>query len=251
MTFVAAALLCLSLGASAEPASLGASDKVSMNEKNDKGSNSLPGTMQEKKQVSGVVKDAAGDPIIGATVLEKITTNGTVTDMDGKFTLNVGKGATLTFSYIGYADQDVAVGSQTSFNITLKEDAELMEEVVVVGYMTQKKGLLTGSVEHMRMSDQMKTVYTTSAGSLLAGKLAGVNVSTPDGVPGSNPSISIRTGSSWKDGRQGVCYVIDGVIRNSTDFNNLSPNEIDDITVLKDAASAAVYGYVRQVESFW
>ena len=99
---------------------------------------------------------------------------------------------------------------------------------------------MTGSVVSMKVGEDLDQIPTTSAGNLLAGKLAGVNVSTPSAIPGSNPGISIRTGSSWN--AQDVIYVIDGVVRGSGDFNNLSPNEIDEITVLKDAASAAIYG---------
>ena len=106
--------------------------------------------------------------------------------------------------------------------------------------MTQKKGLVTGAVSSMKMDEKLNTLPTTSAGNILVGKLAGVSVSTPNGLPGAAPSISIRTGSSWND--QNVTYVIDGVVRGGGDFNNLSPNEIEDITVLKDAASAAIYG---------
>ena len=122
----------------------------------------------------------------------------------------------------------------------MADDTELLDEVVVVGYMTQKKGLVTGAVSSMKMDEKLNTLPTTSAGNILVGKLAGVSVSTPNGLPGAAPSISIRTGSSWND--QNVTYVIDGVVRGGGDFNNLSPNEIEDITVLKDAASAAIYG---------
>lgn len=201
---------------------------------------------QEKKTVTGVIVDENGEPVIGANIIEKGTPdNGTITDIDGKFSLNVGGNATLHISFIGYKDLEVSVKGKNKLSLALESDTELLDEVVVVGYMTQKKGLLTGSVEHMRVDEQMKTLPTTSAGNLLAGKLAGVNVSTPSSAPGSNPDISIRTVSAWtRDDKkqQPVCYVIDGVIRDASDFNNLSPNEIEDITVLKDAASAAVYG---------
>lgn len=201
---------------------------------------------QEKKTVTGVILDQDGEPVIGANIVEKGSTdNGTISDIDGKFSLNVDNDAILRVSFIGYKELEVSVKEKTSLNLTMVSDTELLDEVVVVGYMTQKKGLLTGSVERMRVDEQMKTLSTTSAGNLLAGKLAGVNVSTPSAAPGSNPDISIRTVSAWerdKKKQQPVCFVIDGVIRDASDFNNLPPNEIDDITVLKDAASAAVYG---------
>ena len=199
---------------------------------------------QQSKLVKGTIVDATGMPVIGANVMVKGTTNGTITDMDGNFSLEVPVGATLVVSYIGLANQEIkAIGN--NLTITMKEDAEALDELVVVGYMAQKKGLLSGSVEHMKVDEQMKTLPTTAAGNLLAGKLAGVSVSTPSSVPGSNPDVSIRTVSAWTRNnkkQQPVCYVIDGVIRDASDFNNLSPNEIEDITVLKDAASAAVYG---------
>lgn len=201
---------------------------------------------QNKKTVTGVIVDQDGEPVIGANIVEKGTTdNGTISDIDGKFSLNVSDDAVLHISFIGYKNLEVSVKGKTALNLTMASDTELLDEVVVVGYMTQKKGLLTGSVEHMKMDEQMKTLPTTSAGNLLAGKLAGVNVSTPSAAPGANPDISIRTVSAWerdKKKQQPVCFVIDGVIRDASDFNNLSANEIEDITVLKDAASAAVYG---------
>lgn len=194
---------------------------------------------QQSKRIKGTIVDATGMPVIGANVMVKGTTNGTITDMDGNFSLEAPVGATLVVSYIGLANQEVkAVGN--NLTITMKEDAEALDELVVVGYMTQRKASLTGAVSTMKVDEKMTTIPTTSAGNILVGKLAGVSVSTPDGVPGSNPSISIRTGSSWND--QNIVYVIDGVVRGGGDFNNLSPNEIEDITVLKDAASAAIYG---------
>ena len=195
---------------------------------------------QQKKTITGTIVDPSGMPVIGANVMVKGTTNGTITDMDGKFSLEVASGATLMVSYIGFANQEIKIGNQTVLSITLKEDAEALDELVVVGYTKQKKGLLTGAVVNMSVSEDLEKLPTTSAGNLLVGKIAGVNVSTPTAIPGKNPDISIRTGSSWNS--QGVLYVIDGMVRGGGDFNNLSPSEIEDITILKDAASAAIYG---------
>lgn len=195
---------------------------------------------QSTKRITGVVLDENSDPVIGANIVVKGTTNGTITDMDGTFTLNIDKGNTLLISYIGYNTQEILIGSKKSFSIKLGQDTKALDEVVIIGYTTQKKGLLTGAVSTMSVKDNLKTLPTTSAGNLLVGKLAGVNVGTPNSIPGSNPSVSIRTGSSWND--QGITYVIDGIVRGGGDFNSLSPNEIEDITVLKDAASAAIYG---------
>mgnify|MGYP005921901535 FL=1 len=197
--------------------------------------------VSQKRLVTGVVLDSQGEPVVGANVFEKgEKTNGTITDIDGKFSLNVSDNATLVVSFVGFKNQEIAVKGKDKINIRLADDTELLDEVVVVGYMTQKKGLVTGAVSSMKMDEKLNTLPTTSAGNILVGKLAGVSVSTPNGLPGAAPSISIRTGSSWND--QNVTYVIDGVVRGGGDFNNLSPNEIEDITVLKDAASAAIYG---------
>lgn len=199
-------------------------------------------TNQQSKLVKGTIVDATGMPVIGANVMVKGTTNGTITDMDGNFSLEAPVGATLVVSYVGYSNQEIKVGNQKNLSIALKEDSEALDELVVVGYMTQKKASLTGAVTSMKVEENLTTIPTGSAGNLLTGKMAGVKVGTTSSIPGENPSISIRTVSSWKDNAQPVTYVIDGVVRNSTDFNNLSANEIENISVLKDAASAAIYG---------
>lgn len=197
---------------------------------------------KKSQMVKGTIVDASGEPIIGANVVVKGTANGTITDIDGNFSLDTPEGAILQVSYIGYADQEVKVGKQKILSIVLREDSKTLEEVVVVGYMTQKKASLTGAVSSMKVEENLATIPTGSAGNLLVGKMAGVNVGTTSTIPGENPSLSIRTVSSWKSNAQPVTYVIDGVVRNATDFNNLSANEIDNISVLKDAASAAIYG---------
>lgn len=197
--------------------------------------------VSQDKRVTGVVLDPDGEPIIGANILVRGAKEiGTITDMSGTFSLNVPDNATLVVSYIGFSTQEIALKGKSNLSIILKSDIKSLDEVVVVGYTTQKKGLLTGAVSTMKVDESITSLPTTSAGNILVGKLAGVNVSTPNAVPGSTPDISIRTGSSWN--AQSVTYVIDGIVRGSGDFNNLSPNEIDDITVLKDAASAAIYG---------
>lgn len=193
-----------------------------------------------QKKITGVVTDVKGEAIIGANVMEKGTSNGVVTDLNGNFILEVSANAVIHVSYIGYDALDIPVAGKTNFVIQLRQDAKALDEVVVIGYTTQKKGLLTGAVVSMNVSEDLKTIPTTSAGNILAGKMSGVNVNTPKGIPGTAPDISIRTGSSWN--AQPITYVIDGVVRGSEDFNNLSPNEIENITVLKDAASAAIYG---------
>lgn len=202
-----------------------------------------PTVEQSKKsrKVSGIVKDAAGEPIIGANVIVKgDEAHGVITDFDGNFMLDVPENGNLEISYIGYTTQILPVKGKSSFIVNLKEDAQTLDEVVVVGYTTQKKGLLTGSVVSMKMNESTEKMATTAAANVLVGRLAGVNVGTANGIPGETPTLSIRTKSSSTD--QNVLYVIDGIVRGAGDFNNLSPNEIEDITILKDAASAAVYG---------
>ncbi|MFV0506341.1 MAG: TonB-dependent receptor [Bacteroidales bacterium] len=201
---------------------------------------SLNATNQKEKLVSGVIYDSESLPVAGAIILEKGTSNGTITDVDGKYSLTAEDDAILVVSFIGFKNQEIATKGKERVDIQLENDLGLLDEVVVVGYMTQKKGLVTGAVSTLKVDEKLSTLPTTSAGNILVGKLAGVNISTPSALPGSAPSISIRTGSSWN--AQNVTYVIDGVVRGSGDFNNLSPNEIEDITVLKDAASAAIYG---------
>lgn len=201
---------------------------------------------QKKNTVTGIIYDPEGEPVIGANILEKGTTdNGTISDIDGKFSLNVGDNAVLVISFVGFKNQEVSVKGKEKIKIKMTNDTELLDEVVVVGYMTQKKTSLTGAVASMKMEENLTTIPTTSAGNLLAGKMAGVNVGITNGLPGSTPEISIRTTTSWKekkDNPQPITYVIDGVVRDATDFNNLSANEIENISVLKDAASAAIYG---------
>lgn len=175
---------------------------------------------KKSQMVKGTIVDASGEPIIGANVVVKGTANGTITDIDGNFSLDAPEGAILQVSYIGYADQEVKVGKQKILSIVLREDSKALEEVVVVGYLSQKKASLTGAVSSMKVEENLATIPTGSAGNLLVGKMAGVKVGTTSSIPGENPSISIRTVSSWKDNAQPVTYVIDGVVRNATDFNN-------------------------------
>lgn len=184
--------------------------------------------------------DENGDPLVGASVKVVGQKEGSITNIDGRFTIQGNDKTVLEISFIGCLSQKITVGNSSNLKIVLKEDSKNLEEVVVIGYTTQRKGLLTGSVSTMKVGNDLKNLPTTATGNLLAGKLAGVSVGTPAGIPGTDPDISIRTGSSWN--AQAVTYVIDGVVRGSGDFNALSPNEIEDITVLKDAASAAIYG---------
>ncbi|MEN5054133.1 SusC/RagA family TonB-linked outer membrane protein [Sphingobacterium kitahiroshimense] len=195
---------------------------------------------QQEIIVSGRIVDVNGNPLKGVTVAEKGKRNQQKTEQDGKYQIKVSSSSSLVYTYIGYETVERAIQGKSVQDVTMKLGISDLDEVVVIGYTSQKKSLLTGAVSTMKVDETLNTIPTTSAGNLLIGKLPGVNVSTVNAIPGSQPNISIRTGSSLND--QNVTYVIDGVVRGAGDFNNLSPNEIDDITVLKDAASAAIYG---------
>ena len=192
---------------------------------------------QQAKKVTGCVKDALGEPIIGASVVEKgAPTNGTITDFDGNFTLTV-SGNELQISYIGYLPQVVKVQSGvTSYNVTLKEDTKTLDEVVVIGYGTQKKVNLTGAVASVS-TDDIKDRVQTNVLSAIQGTVPSVTIISR---PGSTPSINFRGRGNL--GTSAPLYVIDGAIADATVFSNLDPNTIESISFLKDAASSAIYG---------
>ncbi|HTM97915.1 MAG TPA: SusC/RagA family TonB-linked outer membrane protein [Pedobacter sp.] len=191
-------------------------------------------------RITGTVVDAKEkSPLAGANISTTTKSNATaVADANGKFTITVPNGAMLKVTMTGY--QAITISAKQGMVIEMTSNSIDMDEVVVVGYGTQKKELLTGSIVTMKMDEMRRNTPTTSLGNLLAGQMTGVRVSTPNGIPGTQPGISIRTGSSFN--AQNVLYVIDGKISGSGDFNNLSPNDIDNISVLKDAASTAAYG---------
>lgn len=210
------------------------------------------------KKVHGVVKDVNGEPIIGANVVVKGNpSNGTITDLNGNFDLSVTSNTTLQVSYIGYNTQELFVGKKTDFNIVLKEDTELLDEVVVVGYGTMKKKDLTGAVASVKMDDApVGTVSTISHA--LAGKVAGLQVNTISAQPGSGSTFRIRGAASVNAGNDPL-IIIDGFPVSPTDDSkiqtgkydsgssdnilaSINPNDIESIEVLKDASSTAIYG---------
>ncbi|HWB94733.1 MAG TPA: SusC/RagA family TonB-linked outer membrane protein [Puia sp.] len=194
------------------------------------------------RPVKGRVVDPDGNPLQGVSIQVKGSSVWAKTDQDGEFSLNVPEDAkTLVISYVGMERQEVSIRNQSVISLVMKPSVAQGQDVVVIGYLSQKKSLLTGSVATAKLDESDREMPTTSAGNLLAGKLPGVNVSTPAGPPGQvAPAITIRTANSWNG--QPVLYVIDGKISSATDFNNLSPNEIDNVSVLKDAATTAAYG---------
>ncbi|MBK0377962.1 TonB-dependent receptor [Mucilaginibacter segetis] len=189
--------------------------------------------------ITGKVIDKNGQPVIGASILEKGTTNGTTTDVNGNFKLNVeGPASVLTIAYIGYNNQEVTVGNQTDIAITLVEDVKALNEVVVVGYGTQRKATVTGAISSVKASD-LQDQQVTRIDDALKGRTAGVNVVQSSGAPGSAPSIRIRGITSINN--SDPLYVIDGVIVDNGGIDNINPNDVESIDVLKDA-SAAIYG---------
>lgn len=192
---------------------------------------------QQKKSITGRVTDNEGVPIIGANIVEVGTTNGTVTDMDGNFTLSVEDDAVLQISYIGYLTQEINTAGRTNIDIVLQEDTQSLEELVVVGYGVQKKKLVTGATIQVG-GDDLTKLSTTSALGALQSQAPGVNITQSSGMPGEGFKVNIR--GIGTVGNSAPLYVIDGVA--GGDINILNPSDIESIDVLKDAASAAIYG---------
>jgi TonB-linked SusC/RagA family outer membrane protein len=194
----------------------------------------------QQRTVSGVVKDLAGEPMPGVSIVVKGTTTGTITDLDGNFNVGVeGDASVLVISFIGYKTQEVRVGSNNSLRITLEEDTQQIDEVVVVGYGVQKKVNLTGSVSNVS-GDRIEGRALTNLSSGLAGLASGVSVSQSSGKPGDdNAAIRIRGISTFSNDYRGPLVIVDG---STGDMNSVNPNDVESIVVLKDAASAAIYG---------
>ncbi|MBR5255548.1 MAG: TonB-dependent receptor [Bacteroidales bacterium] len=193
----------------------------------------------QNRSLSGKVVDGTGAPIIGAAVMVAgQTSNGTVTDFNGQFQLTVPANATLIVSCLGFADKQVAVGNQSVVTIMLEEDVTYLDETVVIGYGVQKKSDLTGAVASVRQDD-LKNRSTSDAAAALQGKVAGVQIITNSGAPGSGASINVR-GVSSNSGNIGPLIIVDGLKVNSIQY--LDPSLIESMEVLKDAASAAIYG---------
>lgn len=192
---------------------------------------------QQDRNIKGKVLDASGEPIIGANVSIKGTTIGTITDMDGNFTLEAPENAILTVSYIGYTPKDLPIGKDGNVTITLKEDTQKLDEVVIVGYSVQKKKDLTGAVSILEIDD-LKDTPVSSVDQMMQGKLSGVNV-MPDNMPGGGVAVRIRGFSTIRN--NDPLYIIDGVpVEGGINF--LNPNDIESMQVLKDASSASIYG---------
>ena len=204
------------------------------------------GGYAQKITVKGTVVDEMNEPVIGANVVEKGTINGIITDLDGHFTLSVDEKAVIVVSYIGYKPQEVNA-TKDPMRIILREDSEMLEEVVVIGYGSVKKDDATGSVTAIK-PDKMNRGLTTNAQDLMAGKIAGVNVVSSGGTPGGGATIRIRGGSSLNANNDplividGLAMDNDGVKGLSNPLSMVNPNDIETFTVLKDASATAIYG---------
>ena len=197
----------------------------------------------QQQTVTGTVYDESGLPLIGVSVQEKGTSNGAITDMDGKFSVKLspeatGGGKILIFSYIGYKTQEVSLDSRTNIEVTMSEDTEQLEEVVVVGYGVQKKSSLTASVASVSNKEIVKTMSSNVA-STLQGRMPGVDIVQQAGVAGADVNILVRGAASF--GATEPLYVIDGAFSNNG-LTSINPNDIESIEILKDGAAAAIYG---------
>ncbi len=191
----------------------------------------------QTQQVKGTVLDNLGEPLAGVNIVEKGTTNGTLTDIDGNFALNVARGKTLVFSFIGYRTTEVVV-SGTTLNVTLEEDSELLEDVVVIGYGSMQRKDLTSSITTVKAKDLNTGVFSDAA-SMLQGKVPGLVVTTT-GDPNGSPSMTLRGASSLRSGAMSPYYVIDGIP--GVDISMVAPDDIESIDVLRDATATAIYG---------
>lgn len=216
--------LCfLLIGASVPPSAHAANPEVAI--------------QQQSRRVTGTVKDVKGEPLLGVNVIVRGTTNGTVTDFDGNYSLEIGASDVLVFSYIGYVSQTLPVSGNV-LNVVLSEDTQNLSEVVVVGYGTQQKKDITGSVAVVDTKELLKS-SGSSASQQLQGKAAGVYIGS-SGAPGSQTMVRIRGINTVND--NGPLYVIDGVSSRNADLSTINPNDIESLQVLKDASAAAIYG---------
>ena len=192
---------------------------------------------QRKNSVTGRVCDAAGSPLVGATVLVKDSTRGTTTGADGTYSVEAEPGAVLLFSYIGYTEREEPVGSRSVIDVTMQEDQSVLEEVVVVGYGTQTRKTVTSAISKMD-GKTLESMPVNLVGDGMKGRIAGLQVATTDATPGSAPKFLIRGGSSINNSNDPI-VLVDGAVR---EMAGLNPNDIESIEVLKDAASAGIYG---------
>lgn len=197
-----------------------------------------PSSKSKEKEVRGIITDKTGEPLIGVSVTVKGTGKGTVTDMNGKWSLSVSEGSVLNFSYIGYSAETVKVGKSNSYNISLSEDNQILDEVVVIGYGSMKRKDITTAVSVVSTADIDERPIIDAA-QALQGKAAGIQVVQPSGAPGEGMSIRVRGATSVQASNEPL-YIVDGMPNDN--ISSLSPADIESMQVLKDASSAAIYG---------
>jgi TonB-linked SusC/RagA family outer membrane protein len=203
----------------------------------------LPCKAFSQVTVSGVVKNTSGETLPGVSIVVKGTTNGAISDANGKYTIkNVPEKGTLVFSFVGMLTEEMAVDGRTQIDMSLADDIKTMEEVVVVGYGEQKKVHVTGSVASVKTED-IDNLPASNLGATLTGRVAGVEITGGSARPGENATIKIRNSDNWSKDGGGTTplYIIDDVVATETDFNDLDPSDVENISILKDA-SAAIYG---------
>ena len=190
------------------------------------------------QNILGTVTDDSGEPVIGATVVEKQNPqNATITNMDGEFTIRVNEGQTLVVSFVGYTAQEVR--AKNGMAVVLKEDAQLLQDVVVIGYGVQKKSVVTAAIAKVS-SDDLDGKTRLRAEDALKGMAAGVNVTSASGQPGAKSMIRIRGNGTINADKDGPLYIIDGMPTNQDGMESVNPSDIESIEVLKDAASGAI-----------
>ena len=201
----------------------------------------VQGIQQEQNKVTGIVKDNAGIPIVGATIMEKGSTNGTVSDLDGNFSLQMNSQGTILISYIGYITQEIKVDKNDKLIITLEEDTETLDEVVVVGYGAIQKRSVSTAISTVK-GGKISEMPTSNISQSLVGMSSGITLQQISGEPGAAPAIRVRGAGSINSGNDPL-FVIDGYPTTDAElFNNINPADIADIQILKDAASSAIYG---------
>ena len=197
------------------------------------------GAMAQKKTITGVVTDATGEAVIGASIVETGTTNGTVTDLDGNFTLSVANDGSIRVSFVGYQTQTLSVKGKSTFKIALKEDSEMLQEVVVTGYGgKQLRTKVTNSISKVKEETLKQGLYSNPA-QALSGAVAGLSVSQTSGNPGAAPTLVLRGGTNF-DGSGSPLILVDGQVRGS--LSDINPADIESMEVLKDAGATAIYG---------
>ncbi len=202
----------------------------------------VAGNQQQILKVSGKITDSSGTPLVGVTVMVKGTTTGIITDTNGNYTLaNVPGAATLLFSFVGMKAQEVNVAGKTSINIIMEEETVGLDEIVAIGYGTQKKSSITGAIATMP-TEKIANIPVPNLSNALAGRISGVYVNQASGVPGYAATIRVRAVNTWKSTGNDPLYVIDGTIVDKASFDALDYSEVDNVTILKDAASGAIYG---------